>query len=142
MTIVAAQALAEICLSAALGIHMTQLYTRHRPVRLAVNPVFNKLDQERHLLEQRVAQTRLNLAEAVGGTARLENQLTAYVAYARSLFQKEAATQRDRGHQKRQLLDQITEQLKSRLAAADHDDSPAAEANGNGDLNRLVLDSK
>jgi hypothetical protein len=142
MTIVAAQALAEICLSAALGIYMTQLYTRHRPVRLAVNPVFNKLDQERHALEQRVAQTRLNLAEAVGGTARLENQLNAYVAYARSLFQKEAAMQRDRGHQKRQLLDQITEQLKSRLAAADHDDSPAAESNGNGDVNRLVLDSK
>lgn len=142
MTIVAAQALAEICLSAALGIYMTQLYTRHRPVRLAVNPVFNKLDQERRGLEQRVAQTRLELAAAMGGASRLEHQLSAYVAYARALFQKEVSLQRDRGHQKRQLLDQITEQLKSRLAAADHEDSPPGASNGNGELNRLVLDSK
>lgn len=142
MTIVAAQALAEICLSAALGIYMTQLYARHRPVRLAVNPVFSRLDQERRSLEERVAQARLALAEAVGGATRLENQLSAYVAYARSLFQKETALQRDRGHQKRQLLDQITEQIKTRLSAADHDDAPAGDTNGNGDTNRLVLDSK
>jgi hypothetical protein len=138
MLIVAAQALAEICLSAALGIYMTQLYTKHRPVRLAANPVFAKLDQERLSLEARISKERLALAEASGNASRLEHQLNAFVAYARSLFQREASLQRDRGHQKRQLLDQITEQLKSRLAAADGDEA----SHGNGDLNRLALDSR
>ncbi len=138
MIIVAAQALAEICLSAALGMYMTQLYARHRPVRLAVNPTFRQLDQERRALEEGIAKERMNLADATGGEGRLEHQLSAFVAYAKSLFQKEAALKRDRGHQKRQLLDQITEQLKSRLAAADDDDSHQ----GNGDTNRLALDSR
>ena len=66
MIIVAAQAVAEICLSAALGIYMTQLYGRHRPVRLVTNPVFHKLDQERHSLEESVGKERMKLAEAVG----------------------------------------------------------------------------
>jgi hypothetical protein len=119
---------------------MTQLYSRHRPVRLAVNPTFNELDRERSALEERVSTERLNLADAIGNTQRLENQLEAFVAYAKSLFQKEAALRRDRGHQKRQLLDQITEQLRSRLAAADDEEKTEREE-GNGDPGRLALDS-
>lgn len=142
MIIVAAQAMAEICLSAALGMYMTQLYSKHRPVRLAANPTFIKLDQERRTLEERVSQERLALADAVGGEARLEHQLNAFVAYAKSLFQREATLRRDRGHQKRQLLDQIAEQLKSRLAEADDVHDPADRSSGNGDLNRLALDSR
>lgn len=141
MIIVAAQALAEICLSAALGIYMTQIYARHRPVRLAVNPTFKQLDQERRALEERVSSERLAFAEALGDSQRLENQLEAFVAYAKSLFHKEAALRRDRGQQKRQLLDQITEQLRSRLAAADDEEQTGREA-GNGDPGRLALDSR
>ncbi|MGN6387622.1 MAG: hypothetical protein ACTHMT_15435 [Verrucomicrobiota bacterium] len=112
---VAAQALAEIFLSAVLGIYMTIIYARHRVVRLAGNPLFMQLDKERAELETVVARERLSLAEARGKQARLESQLTALVAYARSVFQKESALKRDQAQQKRVLLDQISEQLRSQL---------------------------
>ena len=112
---VAAQALAEIFLSAVLGIYMTIIYARHRVVRLAGNPLFMQLDKERAELETVVARERLALAEARGKQARLESQLTALVAYARSVFQKESALKRDQAQQKRVLLDQISEQLRSQL---------------------------
>ncbi len=60
--IVSAQAIAEIFLSAALGIYMTIIYTRHRPVVLAGNPLFTQLDHERTSLEENVARERLSLA--------------------------------------------------------------------------------
>jgi hypothetical protein len=113
--IVAAQAIAEIFLSAALGIYMTVIYSRHRPVRLASNPLFTQLDQERRAVEENVARERMALAEARGNQNRLESQLTALVSYARSLFQKESALRQDQSHQKRALLDQISEQLRSQL---------------------------
>jgi hypothetical protein len=112
---VAAQALAEIFLSAVLGIYMTIIYARHRVVRLAGNPLFMQLDKERAELETVVAWERLALAEARGKQARLESQLTALVAYARSVFQKESALKRDQAQQKRLVLDQISEQLRSQL---------------------------
>ncbi len=46
MILVSSQALAEIFLSALLGIFMTTIYQRHRPVRLAVNPLHQQWDQE------------------------------------------------------------------------------------------------
>ncbi len=112
---VIAQATAEIFLSALLGMYMTSLYTRHRPVRLAGNPLFTQVDEERRILEESVAQERRALAEARGSQTRLENQLSALLAYAKSMFRKEAAQQRDQSRQKRQLWDQITEQLRTQL---------------------------
>jgi len=103
---VIAQATAEIFLSALLGMYLTTLYTRHRPVRLAGNPLFTQVDEERRLLEETVARD---------GQTRLENQMSALLAYARSMFRKEAAQQRDQSRQKRQLWDQITEQLRTQL---------------------------
>jgi hypothetical protein len=142
MIIVGAQAFAEICLSAALGIYLTRLYSKHRPVRLAANPTFAKLDQERCSLEERLSRERLAFADAAGGMNRLEHQRDAFVAYAKSLFQKEAGLRRDRGHQKRRLLDQIADQLKSRLAEADGEADPGETPSNNGDHNRLALDSR
>lgn len=113
--IVSSQAIAEIFLSAALGIYMTVLYGRHRPVRLAQNPLFTQLDQERHSLEGNVERERMALAEARGSQSKLENQLSALVAYARSLYQKESALRRDQGQQQRVLLDQISQQLRTQL---------------------------
>jgi hypothetical protein len=138
MIIVAAQAVAEICLSAVLGIYMTRLYSRHRPVRLARNPSFDQHDEDRGRLEVALTRERLALADAIGHESSLEHQLSAFVAFARSLYQKEAALRRDRGNQKRQLLDQISEQLKSRLADADRNGVPEQ----NGEHNRLALESK
>ncbi len=115
VAIVASQATAEIFLSAVLGIYMTMIYMRHRPVRLAENPVFRQLDQERRSLEENVERERIAMGEAKGGENRLENQLSALVSYAKSLFQHEAALRRDQLHQKRLLLDQISEQLRNQL---------------------------
>ncbi|MBN9688749.1 MAG: hypothetical protein J0M24_00800 [Verrucomicrobia bacterium] len=113
--IVIAQATAEIFLSAALGIYLTTLYLRHRPVRLAGNPVFAQLEEERRQLSEQVESERKGLAEARGTFHRLQNQLEAMLSFARSLYQKEAHLRRDQSHQKRLLLDEISERLRSQL---------------------------
>lgn len=112
---VASQAVAEIFLSAVLGIYMTMLYNRHRPVRLAGNPLFSQVDQERRLLEEEVAGERLALAEARGNRTRLENQLSALLVYAKSIFQKEVAQRRDREGQRKDLLDQLSQHMRTQL---------------------------
>jgi hypothetical protein len=112
---VASQAVAEIFLSAVLGIYMTIIYSRHRPVRLAGNPLFTQVDQERRILEQEVAQERFALGEARGNRTRLENQLAALLAYAKSMFQKELAARRDQAEQKKDLLDQLSQHLRTQL---------------------------
>jgi hypothetical protein len=113
--IVAAQAIAEIFLSATLGIYMTIIYGRHRPVRLANNPIFTQLDEERRNIDAEVARERIAFGEARGNQTRLENQLSALLAFARSLFHKESALRQDQSQQKRILLDQISDELRSRL---------------------------
>jgi hypothetical protein len=119
MIIVTAQAVAEIFLSAVLGMYMTMIYARHRPVRFAPNPGFAQLDEERRSLEDAVAQERAALAEARGGENQLKNQLSAFVAFARSMFEKEAALRRSESHQQRLLLDQISTQLRTQLEAVE-----------------------
>jgi hypothetical protein len=74
---VAGQATAEIFLSAVLGMYLTSLYARHRPVRLAYDPTFAQLDQERRDLEGSVARERAALGQANGHILRLENLLSA-----------------------------------------------------------------
>lgn len=118
-TTVVSQCIAEIFLSAVLGMYLTTLYLRHRPVRLVGNPLFTQLDEERRSLEQRVAQTRRDLAEAKGNQCRLENQLTALLLFARSLFRKEARLHQDQVRHERLLLDQISEQLRNQLEGVD-----------------------
>ncbi len=127
-TIVAAQALAEIFLSAVLGIFMTIIYARHRPVRLATNPQFAQFDEERAALEESVSRERLALAEARGNQARLENQLSALLAYARSLFHKEVAFRGDQSQKKRILLDKISEQLRDQLQSVDDNNGSPGNA--------------
>lgn len=125
-TIVGAQAVAEIFLSAVLGIYMTLIYGRHRPVKLAANPLFTQVDEDRRRLEADVAQERLALAQARGNAAKLENQLAALLAFARSMFERESELRRDQSHQKRKLLEQISEQLRTQLESVE---------NGNGSGN-------
>lgn len=129
--IVASQATAEIFLSAVLGIYMTMIYMRHRPVRLAENPVFVQIDRERRELGAEVERERIALAEAQGNENRLRSQLEALVSYARSLFQHETALRRDQLHQKRLLLDQISEQLRSQLQTMQ---SPLSDISRGGSL--------
>mgnify|MGYP003575062779 FL=1 len=127
--IVASQALAEILLSAVLGMYMTVIYSRHRPVRLSPNPLFSQLDEDRAALEKKVATERLALADARGNISRLENQLAALIAYAKSMFHKEAALRRDQTERKERLLEKISEQLRTELAGVHGNGSREEPAN-------------
>lgn len=135
VAIVASQATAEIFLSAVLGIYMTILYQRHRPVRLAENPLFTQLEVERRSVAGEIEQERLALAEARGGESRLQNQMSALAAYARSLYQREAASRRDQLDQKTRLLDQISEQLRGHFQPPNNHSLPEIER-GNLSLGR------
>lgn len=112
---VAGQAVAEIFLSAVLGMYLTSLYLRHRPVRLARDPAYMQLEGERRELEESIARERLRLGEANGHLARLENQLTALVAYGKSLFHREAARRQDQSEKRRVILDQLSDHLRNHL---------------------------
>lgn len=122
--LVASQAIAEIFLSAVLGIHLTQLHARHRPTRLADNPVFVRLDHERRTLETELAAERLALAQALGEETRLDHQLLNLVATARNRFQREVVRRRQLSHRKHRLIEETLADLGARLEALDR----AAEA--------------
>jgi hypothetical protein len=116
---VAGQAVAEIFLSAVLGMYLTNLYARHRPVRLAQDPAFAQLTQERRNLEQRIARERLSLGEATGHLVRLENQLAALVAYGKSMFHREAARRQDESQKRQIILAQLSDHLRTHLEAVE-----------------------
>jgi len=112
---VASQAIAEIFLSAVMGIYLTMLYARHRPVRLALDPAFTQLNQERHDLEAKIGQERARLGETTGNLARLENQLSAFIAYGASVFHREAAKQQNQSEKRQVILDQLSDHLRNHL---------------------------
>jgi hypothetical protein len=112
---VASQAMAEIFLSAVMGIYLTILYARHRPVRLALDPTFHQLTQERRNLETTIASERQHLGEANGNLVRLENQLDALIAYGRSVFHRERAHRKDQTEKRQVILDQLSEHVRSHL---------------------------
>ena len=116
---VAGQAIAEIFLSAVLGMYLTNLYARHRPVRLAHDPAFAQLTQERRTLEGSIACERLHLGEATGNLLRLENQLSALIAYGKSMFHREAASRQDQTHKRQVILDQLSDHLRNHLETID-----------------------
>ncbi len=118
--LVGSQAIAEIFVSAVLGIYMTQVFHRHHSPRSSGNPRFAQLDEQRVRLEKEVARERLGLAEARGQTQRMEHQLNALLAYALSAWRREVALRRDQTHQQRLLLDQIASQLREQLGGMVH----------------------
>lgn len=117
MTMVFAQAVAEVFLSAVLGIYMTLIYLRHRPIRLGADPVYAQLDQERLRLEREIDQTTQGLAAARGRQTELESQLSALTAFAKSIYEKETVLRREQAEQKEALLDQISQHLRTQLEA-------------------------
>jgi hypothetical protein len=116
---VAGQAVAEIFLSAVLGMYLTTLYARHRPVRLAEDPGFVQLEDERRQLEDAIGRERLSLGEANGNVLRLENQLAALVAYGKSMFHREAARRQDQTEKRQIILDQLSEHLRGHLESVE-----------------------
>lgn len=114
---VGGQAIAEIFLSAVLGMYLTALYLRHRPVRLARDPVFAALEQERRELQHAIARERSGFGEASGNVVRLENQLSALVAYGKSIFHRESARRQDQSQRRQIILDQLSEHVRDHLAA-------------------------
>lgn len=129
VVIVGAQAVAEIFLSAVLGMYMTVIYVRHRPVRLSPNPLYTQLDEERVSLAKNIASERLALGEARGNISRLENQMTALLSYAKSMFQKETAMQRDQNVQRIAVLEKISEQLRVQLAGVRANENGSSRSN-------------
>lgn len=133
---VASQALSEICLSAVLGMYLTTLYARHRPVRLARDPAFTQLMQERNHLEAGVTRERLGLGEAAGNLVRLENQLSALIAYGTSVLHREQARRQDQAEKRQVILDQLSDHLRRHLDTSEADNRLAAASpprQGNGD---------
>jgi len=116
---VAGQAVAEIFLSAVLGMYMTNLYSRHRPVRLALDPATAQLDQERGSLEERIARERLGLGEANGNIVKLENQLAALLAYGKSMFHRETARRQDQTQKRQIILEQLSDHVRNHLDSGD-----------------------
>ena len=112
---VAGQAVAEIFLSAVLGMYLTSLYSRHRPVRLAYDPAFAQMDQECGTIEESIARERVALGEATGNLVRLENQLNALLAYGNSMFHKEAAKRQNQSEKRQIILDQLSDHLRNHL---------------------------
>jgi hypothetical protein len=135
---VTGQAVAEIFLSAVIGMYLTSLYARHRPVRLAYDPAFTQLDQERRSLEESVARERAALGEANGSLVRLENQLSALIAYGKSMFHREAAKRQNQVEKRQIILDQLSDHLRNHLNSADSGNpvagkpAPASLNGGNG----------
>jgi hypothetical protein len=137
---VAAQATAEIFLSAVIGIYLTGLYAKHRPVRMARDPAFEQLTRQRRDLEQQIARERLGLGEATGNLSRLENELSAMVSYAQSMFHREAARRQDQTEKRQVILDQLSEHLRTHLQTVGganrmvgNGSVAAAAERGNGD---------
>ena len=116
---VAAQAVAEIFLSAVLGMYMTNLYARHRPVRLAVDPATAQLEQERGRLDERIARERMGLGEANGHIVKLENQLAALLAYGKSMFHRESARREDQTQKRQIILEQLSDHVRNHLDSAE-----------------------
>ena len=112
---VSGQAIAEIFLSAVLGVYLTTLYARHRPVRLAYDPAYRQLSNERRSVADDIARERTRLGEANGSMLRLENQLAALIAYGKSMFHKEAATRQDQSEKRQVILDQLSDHLRGHL---------------------------
>jgi len=82
---------------------------------LAYDPAFAQFDAERGELEEQVARERLSLGEANGNLLRLENQLSALIAYGKSMFHREAAKKQNQAEKKQVILDQLSEHLRSHL---------------------------
>jgi len=112
---VAGQAIAEIFLSAVMGIYLTVLYSRHRPVRLAEDPEFAQLSHQRRDLEKSIAQERLGLGEASGNMVRLDNQLAALIAYGKSMLHRENAKRQNQTEKRQVILEQLSEHVREHL---------------------------
>jgi hypothetical protein len=127
---VAGQAVAEVFLSAVLGMYMTTLYARHRPVRLALDPATAQLHQERGKLEESISRERLGLGEANGHLVKLENQLAALLAYGKSMFHRESARRQDQTQKRQIILEQLSDHVRNHLDSVE----PGKSLAGNGAL--------
>jgi hypothetical protein len=107
--------MAEIFLSAVLGMYMTRLYGRHRPVRLAPDPAAAQWSRERARLDECVARERQGLGEANGQILKLENQLAALLAYGKSMFHREAARRQDQTEKRQIILEQLSDHVRQHL---------------------------
>jgi len=115
---VGAQAMAEIFLSALLGIYLTKLYARHRPVRLAQDPMFRQIEEERRQVLNELSRERQALAHATGTIAQLENQLSALVAYGKSILHRESARRKEETDRREVILNELSDRIRDHIQTA------------------------
>ncbi|MBT5926258.1 MAG: hypothetical protein HOH33_06535 [Verrucomicrobia bacterium] len=125
MVIVASQSLAEIFLSALLGIFMTTVYQRHRPVRLAINPLHQQRNEEREDFENALEAEQNQLAKSKGKEMKMESQLQVFLSYARTLYEKELVIRQRHSHRKHQMLSKIASDLRTRLEEVESETAPS-----------------
>ena len=117
--------------------YLTSLYARHRPVRLVHDPAYAQLEAERRDLEHSIARERAGLGLANGNLLRLENQLSALIAYGKSLLHREAAKRQDQSEKRQVILDQLSEHLRHHLEGGPANrltaNATASALPGNGD---------
>jgi hypothetical protein len=95
------------------------------------------LDRERQNLQEAIARERGGLAQATGNLVRLENQLTALIAYGKSMFHREFARRQNQADKRQVILDQLSDHLRQHLESGDGSNRLAgaaagSERNGNG----------
>jgi hypothetical protein len=62
------------------------------------------------------------LGEASGHLLRLESQLTALIAYGKSMFHREAAKRQDQAQKRQVILDHLSDHLRQHLETATDND--------------------
>jgi hypothetical protein len=78
-----------------------------------------QLDQERARLGESIARERQGLGEANGSIVKLENQLTALLAYGKSMFHRETARRQDQTQKRQIILEQLSDHVRHHLDSAE-----------------------
>ena len=115
MALVVSQAIAELFLSALLGIYMTIIYQKHRTIKPSIHPEYLHWDGERLKLERSVFDERKTLATARGRMKELDSQLAVYLAFAKSVYQRELALSQNDSSRKERLLTDLASEVMERL---------------------------
>ena len=131
MILVVSQAIAELFLSALLGIYMTIIYQKHRTIKPSIHPEYLYWDGERLKLERSVFDERKTLATARGRMKELDSQLAVYLAYAKSVYQRELVLSQNHCFRKERLLTELTSDVMERLQSI----------RASSDINHLIADS-
>jgi Mrp family chromosome partitioning ATPase len=111
------------------GARRGELYSKYTYYHSYYTP---KEDEERRGLESSIERERAALGDATGNLLRLENQLSALIAYGKSMFHRESAKRQDQAEKRQVILDQLSDHLRHHLESADANNRLTASGSGSG----------